>query len=149
MDLSQRFTQDLKNAIRSGDNLRRDVLRLLLSALHYEEIEKRRPLDGGEINQLIQRQSRQRRESIQGFKRGNRKDLVERETDELSILEDYLPPQKSREEIVEIVLQVIRELGPVGSGDKGKVMGVLMPRLQGSVDGRLVNSVVTEILSDK
>ena len=149
MDLSEQLNQDIKSSMRSGDTLRRDVLRLLVSALHYEEIEKGRPLNPTETAQLLQRQSRQRKDSIQEFEKGGRQDLVDREASELVIVEEYLPPQKSREEIIEIAMQVIQELGPISSGDKGRVMGALMPRLLGAADGGLVNSVVTEILSDK
>ena len=149
MDLSELLKQDIISAMRSGDNLRRDVLRLLVSALHYEEIEKGRLLNASEAGQFLHRQARQRRDSIQEFEKGNRKDLVEREASELAILEAYLPPQKSREEIIEIAMQVIEELSPIGPGDKGRVMGALMPRLLGTADGGLVNSVVTEILSGK
>lgn len=149
MHLSEQLNQDIKSAMRSGDNLRRDVLRLLVSALHYEEIEKGRPLNATETAQFLQRQTRQRKDSIQEFEKGGRQDLVDREASELEIVGEYLPPQKSREEILEIALQVIEELGPSNSGDKGKVMGALMPRLLGTADGGLVNSVVTEILSSK
>ena len=147
MDLSERLNQDIKSSMRSGDNLRRDVLRLLVSALHYEEIEKGRPLNTSETTQFLHRQARQRKDSIQAFEKGNRKDLVEREASELTILQAYLPPQKSREEIFDIAMLVIEELDPIGPGDKGRVMGALMPRLSGTADGELVNSVVTEILS--
>ena len=149
MDLSEQLNQDIKSSMRSGDTLRRDVLRLLVSALHYEEIEKGRALDTTETAQFLQRQSRQRKDSIQEFQKGGRQDLVDREASELIIVEEYLPPQKTREEILEIAMQVIQELAPISSGDKGRVMGSLMPRLLGTADGGLVNAVVTEILSDK
>ena len=149
MDLSEQLNQDIKSSMRSGDTLRRDVLRLLVSALHYEEIEKGRSLNTTETAQFLQRQSRQRKDSIQEFQKGGRQDLVDREASELIIVEEYLPPQKSREEILEIAMQVIQELGPISAGDKGRVMGALMPRLLGTADGGLVNAVVTEILSDK
>ena len=102
MDLSEQLNQDIKSSMRCGDTLRRDVLRLLVSALHYEEIEKGRPLNPTETAQLLQRQSRQRKDSIQEFEKGGRQDLVDREASELVIVEEYLPPQKSREEIIEI-----------------------------------------------
>ena len=146
MSLDERLSQELTAAIRAGDTLRRDVLRLVRNAIKYEEIAQGRPLEEDESLQVLQRQGKQRRESIEEFRRGNRADLVERESAELKILEEYLPAQMSREEISELARQAIQEMGAGGPGDRGKVMGRLMSQFRGKAEGTTVNEVVTELL---
>ena len=146
MPLQERLTSDLKAALRARATLERDVLRFTLSALQYEEKAQGRPLEEQEALAVLQREARKRRESIKLFEQGGRQELVDKETAELAVLETYLPAQKSREEIAELALQTIREVGATGPGDRGKVMGRLMPQLRGQADGALVNTVVSELL---
>ena len=144
--LKERLNSDLKQAMKSGDNLRRSVLRLLLSAIKNAEIAKRADLEEGDILGIVAKESRQRQESIDAFKQGNRQDLVAKEEAELAVLKEYLPQQMSRQEIIEAARQVIEEVGAQGPGDKGKVMPKLIAQLKGRADGREINAVVTELL---
>ena len=146
VSLKEGLNSDLKQAMKSGDNLRRSVLRLLLAAIKNAEIAKRATLEGGDILGIIAKEARQRQESIDAFKQGNRQDLVAKEEAELAVLKEYLPQQMSREEIIEAAQQVIEEVGAQGPGDKGKVMPKLIAQLKGKADGREINAVVTELL---
>ncbi len=145
--LKEKLTEDLKQAMRSGNTVKRSTIRLLMSAIQNAEIAKKAELDDSGILGIIAKEARQRRESIEAFKSGNRQDLVEQEEAELAILEGYLPPQMSREEISETARRVIQEVGARGPGDKGKVMPKLIGELKGQADGREINAVVTELLS--
>lgn len=145
--LKEKLTEDLKQAMRSGDTSKRSTIRLLLSAIHNAEIAKKAELDDGDILGIIAKEIRQRRESIEAFKSGNRQDLADTEEAEIAALEIYLPPQMSHEEISEVARRVIEEAGARGPGDKGKVMPKLIGELKGKADGREINAVVTELLS--
>ncbi len=145
-NLKQRLTDDIKQAIKGGDTVKRDILRLLMSSVKNAEITKRADLDDGDILGIIAKEVRQHQESIESFKQGNRQDLVAKEEAEMAILQGYLPQQMTREEIVEAARQVIGEVGAQGPGDKGKVMKELMPKLKGKADGKEINEVVTELL---
>ena len=147
MGLKERLDDDLKRAIREQDALRRTALRSLRSEVHNEEIALQKPLDDDDgIIGVISRQVRQRRESISEFRKGNREDLVEREEADLAILLNYLPPQLTRGELAGLAEAVIGEVGAQGPGDKGKVMGKLMPQVRGKAEGSAVNEVVTGLL---
>ena len=147
MPLKDRLDEDLKSAIRAQDALRRNVLRSLRSEVHNEEIAQQKPLeDDDAIIGVISRQVRQRRESISEFRKGRRDDLVQREESELAVLLEYLPQQLTPEEIADMVRDAVSEVGARGPGDKGRVMGKLMPMVRGRADGSVVNEVVTGIL---
>jgi uncharacterized protein YqeY len=146
MGVEERFREELKTAMRGGDTLRRDVIRFALSALNYEEKAKLRPLEEEEKVAVLQRQAKQRRESIDEFKKGNRQDLVDKESAELRLLEEYLPALMDRDAITQHARQAIQDVGAAGPGDRGKVMGRLMPQLRGQADGNAVNEVVSELL---
>ena len=147
MGLKERLDEDLKKAIREQNALRRTVLRTIRSEVHNEEIALQKPLDDDDgIVGVISKQVRQRRESIYEFRKGQREDLVEREEAELAILLDYLPPQLTSEELTVLVQGVIQDMGVQGPGDKGKVMGRLMPQVKGKADGSVVNEVVSKLL---
>ena len=146
MGLRERLEEDLKKAMRERDVPRRSVLRLIRSELHNEEIALQRHLDDDGMIGVISRQLRQRRESIYEFRKGQREDLAQREEDELAILQEYLPQQLTVEEITALVQGIIRETGSQGLGDKGKVMGKLMPQVKGKAEGSVVSEVVTKLL---
>jgi uncharacterized protein YqeY len=146
MSLKDTFSDDLKQALRQGDDVRKRTLRLLLSAVHNAEIEKGGPLDDGGLLAVVAKQAKQRRESAEEFRKGARNDLVEREEAEAAVLEEYLPPAMSREEIAEAARKVIDETGASGPQDIGKVMPVLMKQLSGRAEGRDINAVVRELL---
>ncbi len=145
--LKQKLSDDLKQAMRSGDTIKRGAIRMLMAAINYAEIARQAMLEDSDIFGVIAKEVRQRRESIEAFKQGNRQDLVDKEEAELAILQEYLPQQMTREEVVEAARKVIAEVGAEGPGDKGKVMPVLMAQLKGQADGREINEVVSELLS--
>jgi uncharacterized protein YqeY len=147
-NLKQRLTDDIKQAMKDGDTVRRSVLRLLMSSVKNAEITKQADLDNSDILGIIAKEVRQHQESIESFKQGNRQDLVVKEEAEMAILQGYLPQQMTREEIVEAARQVIGEVGAQGPGDKGKVMKDLMRKLKGRADGKEINNIVTELLSN-
>ena len=146
--LRQKLLDDLKQAMRSGDKVRRSVIRLVIAAIRNAEIARQTALDDDtDILGIIAKEVRQRRESIEAFKQGERQDLVAQEEAELIILNEYLPRQMTREEIVVAARQVIEGIGAQGPGDKGKVMPQLIAQLKGRADGREINAVVTELLT--
>ena len=146
--LRQKLSDDLKQAMRGGDKVRRSVIRLVMAAIRNAEIAKQADLDDTDILGVIAKEVRQRRESIEAFKQGDRQDLVAQEEVELTILNEYLPRQMTREEVITAARRVIEEVGAQGSGDKGKVMPKLIAQLKGRADGREINAVVTELLQN-
>ncbi len=144
--LKQKLNEDLRQSLRDRDKCRSSVLRLLLSAIHNTEIARQASLEDTDILGVIAKEIKQRKESIEAFKLGNRPDLVAQEEAELAILQGYLPQQMSREEVVDAARKVIEEVGACGPRDKGKVMGKLIPQLKGKAEGQLINQVVSELL---
>ena len=145
--LRQKLGDDLKQAMKSGDEVKRSAIRLLMAAITNTEIARQASLEDADILGIIAKEVRQRKESIEAFKQGNRQDLVAREEAEQAILEEYLPQQVTREEIVEAARRIIEEVGAQGPGDKGKVMPRIITQLKGRADGREINEVVTELLA--
>jgi hypothetical protein len=144
--LKQKLSDDLKQAMRGRDKLRSSVIRLIMAAIKNAEIAKQASLDEADILGIITKEARQRKESIEAFRQGDRQDLVAQEEAELAILKDYLPRQISRDEIIAYARKVIDQVGAQGPRDKGKVMTQLIPQLKGKADGREINAVVTELL---
>lgn len=148
MSLVQRLKGDLNQALRKGEKERVSTLRLLLSNIGNAEIAKGGSLDEPGVLGVIAKQAKQNRESIDAFRQGERSDLVAKEERELSVLQEYLPQPMSSEEIAAAARQAIAEVGAVGPGDKGKVMGKLMPQVKGKADGGEVNAIVSELLAN-
>ncbi len=154
MDLKQRLRHDLREALRAGDERRKSVIRMALAAVTNAEIEKGRQsgqteLEEDEVVAVLRRQAKQRRETIEELEEVSRPDLLAAERKELAILEEYLPEQLSREEIVEEARRVIEELGATGMKHMGPVMGRLMSKLRGRADGSIVNRIVRELLTSQ
>jgi hypothetical protein len=147
MSLQERITSDLQQAQKKGDKARMSALRLIKSGIQYAEIAKGVSLDDAGVIDVINKEVKQRRESIEGFTKGNRSDLVEKEETELAMLLEYLPKQMSREDVIETAKRVLNEVGARGPSDKGKVMSKLMPQVKGKADGREVGSIVDELLA--
>ena len=145
--MKQKLTDDLKQAMRSGDKTKISVIRLVMSAIQNTEIARRTDLSDTDILGVIAKEVKQRQESIDAFKQGERPDLVAKEEAEMAILQPYLPEQVSREEIIAEARRIIEEVGAQGPGDKGKVMPLIIAQLKGKADGREINAVVTELLS--
>jgi len=147
VNLKEKLEADLRQAMKDRDNVKRSTLRLLLAAIKNAEIAKRGSLDNPDILGIVAREVKQRNESIEAFKQGDRQDLVAQEEAEMAILKEYLPRQLSREEVIVEARQVIEEVGAQGPRDKGKVMSRIMSQLKGKADGREINEIVTELLN--
>ena len=148
MSLKDKISDDLKQALRESDDVRKRTLRLLLAAVHNAEIEKGGPLDDSGVLAVIAKQAKQRRESAEEFRKGGRQDLVEREEAEAAVLQAYLPAAMSREEIAAAARKVIAEVGAQGPRDVGKVMPVLVKQLAGRAEGSEISAVVRELLAE-
>ena len=144
--LRDQLREDVRTAMRAKDALRRDTIRLLQAAIKNADIEQRGEVDDAVVLTIIQKQLRQRQDSIEQFEAGGRDDLADRERAEIGVLEAYLPAQMDRDAIMAAAQAVVARTGASGPGDKGKVMGPLMGQLRGKADGRLVNEVVGELL---
>ena len=146
MSLLAQLNEDLKRAMKAKDEVTKDTVRLIKAAVQNAEIEKQATLDDTSANELLARMARQYRESITMYRDNAREDLATKEEAELSIVLGYLPEQLGADEILTMAKAVADEVGAAGPGDKGKLMGKLMPQLRGKADGALVNKVVGELL---
>ena len=144
--LRGKLSDDLRQAMRAGDTVRRDTLRMLIASVNNAEIAKQSALTDADILGVVAKEVRRHQESIDAFKKGNRADLVAKEEAEMAVLQSYLPKQMTRDDIVAAAREVIAAVGAKGMGDKGKVMQQLMPKLKGKADGKDVNDVVTGLL---
>ena|ERR1051326_9007642 len=150
MSLLDRFTEDLKQAMKSRDQLRMDVIRLIKAAVLNREIELKKDLDDAEMTRVMTTLVKQRRESIEHYQKANRHDLANKELQEIAIIEGYLPKALSPEEIAATVDAVIRESGAAGPRDVGTVMKTVMARLVGqAVDGKVISDMVRSKLQSR
>ncbi len=147
MSLKEQLRTDTADAMRDGDKEKRDTLRLLLAAIKQVEIDEKKELSDEEVLAVLDKQAKQRRESIADYGAAGRQDLVLEEEAQLTLIESYLPAQLSREEVSRIAAALIAEVGAQGAKDTGKVMSLLMPQVKGKADGRMVNEVVRELLT--
>lgn len=145
--LKQTVEQQIKEALKAGEALRLSTLRLLLSAINNEEIAKQKELSEEEITSVVQHQAKQRREAIEAYEKGGRVELARKESQELEILNKFLPQQLSEEEVKKNVLEIIAGLSDDDRKSFGKVMGTVMARLKGQTEGNLVGKVVKEVMS--
>jgi uncharacterized protein YqeY len=144
--LKQKLADDLKQAMRDGDKIKRSAIRMAMAAVKNAEIARQAVLEDGDVLGVIAKEIRQRKESIEAFKQGDRQELAAIEEAEMAILEQYLPRQMTRDEITAEARRVIEEVGAESIRDKGKVMPALIAKLKGKADGREINEVVTELL---
>jgi len=142
-----RIEGDLKTALKAGEKRRVSTLRLLLSALKNERIQAQRELTDEEVEAAVRRAVKQRREAIEQYDRGGRRDLVDAETEELGILQAYLPEELSETEVEEAVRSVMAEKGLSSVKDVGLVMKELMARYRGRVDGKRAQEIARRLLS--
>ncbi len=148
---------DLRDAIRSAEDIRKSTLRLLITAIRNAEIPAegataaaaRLDLDDEGVLGVIRREVKQRRDSIEAYTKAGRQDLADKEESELTILAAYLPAQMSRDEIEAVAREIIERVGAVGPPDKSKVMPVIMAELREKAEGREINAVVTDLLAAK
>ncbi len=146
MSLTERLSNDMKQAMKDKDKVRLSVIRMVRTAVKNAEIDKKESLSDAEVMAVLNRELKQRRDSLQAFESAGRQDLIEGVTQEIDVLKDYLPQQLSEEEIRSIVQETIAEVGATGKSDMGKVMSALMPKVTGRADGKLVNQIVQSAL---
>ncbi len=147
MSLKEKISNDLKEAMKTKDVAKRDALRLLSSAMKQIEVDERKELSDEDIIKIIQKQIKQREDSIEQYKKANREDLIEKEQTEIDYYKVYLPKQLSDEELQEEIKVVINEVGATSIKDMGKVMGTASKKLAGKADGKRISEVVKSILS--
>ncbi len=153
MTNKEKILQDTKEAMKAKDELKLSVLRMLSSAIHNREIDKHGELNDEEVAVAIRSEAKKRKDAVEGFKKGGRKDLADKETAELKILETYLPAEMSDEEIEKIIAGVLSDLGiqkpfDLAPGrDFGRVMGEVMKKVKGQAGGDRVSAAVKKLLS--
>ena len=149
MALKDTISQDLKKAMKSGEKLRLETLRMIRAALMEKEIEKRGSDSGmtpeDELG-VLTTAAKKRKESIELFQNGGRPELAEQERKELAIIQEYLPRQMSTEELEKAVRDIVVQVGSAGPGDFGKVMPLVMKQLKGKAEGRLIQETVKKLL---
>ncbi|ABW18786.1 GatB/YqeY domain-containing protein [Alkaliphilus oremlandii] len=146
MSLKQRLADELKEAMKNKNQLRKNVITMIRADVKQIEVDKRVELGDDEIIEIIAKQAKQRRDAIEEFAKGGREDLMEQAKQEVDILMEYLPEQLSEEEVEVIIREVITEIGATSMKEMGKIMAAAMPKLKGRADGKVVNQTVRKIL---
>ena len=149
MSLEERLTDEMRSALRSRDKLRLSVIRMARAAVKNKEIEERKKLDDVVIVRVIDSLVKKGEESLVHFQQANRLDLIEKQEKELEILRSFLPQQLSKDEVLTLVDEAIKETNALDMKDLGKVMKSLMPKIVGRADGKVVHQMVREKLSRK
>lgn len=147
MDISKKINEEMITAAKSRDKVRLSAIRMLKAAVHNKEIDLMRPLNETEMLQILSQIVKQRKDSIEQFTKGGRNDLVEKETAELKVIQEFMPAQITDEEVESLIKKAIAEVGAASVKDMGKVMKVLMPQLTGKADGKIVGEKVKALLS--
>lgn len=147
MSLQERVQTDIAAAMRAGDGLRRDTLRMVVSAAYNVEKREGHPLTDDEYLAVLSREVKTRRESVEAFRAGGREDLATREEAEIAILAGYLPAALSEAEIRALIDEAIATTGAASPRDMGKVMGWLAPKTRGRADGKRVSELVAQALA--
>ncbi len=143
----EQFETELRQAMRSGDDLRKRTLRMVLSAIQLAEVEQRGPLEEAALMAILQKEVKIRHEAIGDADRAGRGDLAQASKDELNLLQTYLPQALTPQELEILARQAISATGAKGPQDMGKVMKELMPKVQGRADGRVVSTLVRDLLT--
>jgi len=146
MSLKETIKSDIIAAMKAKDALKLSTLRLLINTVRNREIDSRTELDEDGVLGVLTSAVKQRRESITQFEGAGRTDLADKEKAELAIIQGYMPQQMGRDEILAAVREAVAGSGAAGPTDMGKVMKVLMPKVKGKADGKLVNELVKEAL---
>ena len=146
-ELQQRINDDVKTAMRNKDKDRLGVLRLITAAFKQKEVDERVELDDTMVLAIMNKMTKQIRDSIDQFEKAGRDDLAAKEAFELNIIQEYLPAQLSEDEISQIIAECVEASGAESAKDMGKVMGLLKPRLQGRADMGKVSGLVKQQLS--
>ncbi|MBZ4663137.1 MAG: GatB/YqeY protein [Caloramator sp.] len=146
MSLKERIQEDWKAAMKNKDRFRANVLNMAKAAILQAEKVDGTKLEDEQVIEVLNKEVKQRRDSIEEFEKGNRQDLVEQTSKEIEILLEYLPQQLTEEEISEIVKEAVNEVQANSIKDMGKVMAIVMPKVKGRADGKLVNQIVKQYL---
>lgn len=146
MDIKTQLNESLKTAMKSGDMTRKDTLRMALAAIKQAEVDNRTTLDDAAVLALLRKEIKNRREAVQEAKKANRPDLISANEAEIAILETFLPPAMSAEELREVVKAAIAEAGAASLGDMGRVMKLVMPKVAGRAPNDAVSAMVKELL---
>jgi len=146
VSIFETISDDLNVALKAGDKNRVSILRMIKSAVKNREIEKKAPLDDDEVKAILKTFVKRGRESIDQFTKAGRTELAEKETQELAVVQNYLPKQLSEEETKSLIADTLKEMEAVGPKDMGKVMKAVMGKAKGLVDGKLANKLLKEIL---
>ncbi|MBQ1657009.1 MAG: GatB/YqeY domain-containing protein [Rhodocyclaceae bacterium] len=149
MNLAERINEDMKAAMRAKDSARLDAIRMLRAAIKQKEVDGRTTLDDAGIVAVIDKLAKQRRDSIDAFRKAGRQDLVDKESAELALLESYLPARLSAEEVAAEVQTLLAELGAAGPADMGRAMGAAKARFAGRADMGAVSAAVKAALAAK
>lgn len=147
LNLLDQLNQDMKSAMKNKEKDKLSVIRMVKSSLQNEQIKLGRELTDDDSLTVLNRELKQRKDSLHEFEQANREDLALKLRDEISVLEVYMPEQLSEEEVAEIVKETITEVNASSKADMGKVMGAIMPKVKGKADGGLVNRLVQQHLS--
>jgi uncharacterized protein YqeY len=147
VDLKAKLNQDLKEALKAKDEVKLRTVRMLLAAIKNFEVEKMGPATDEEIFQIMSKEIKKRQEAIEMYEKGGRPDLAQAEKQEIEVIQSYMPNQLSEEEIRELARKVISEMNLKSPKDVGTAMKVIMPQVKGRADGKLVNKIVSELLS--
>ncbi len=147
MSLAERLQADMTTAMRDGDALRRDTLRMVLAAAHNAQVAARRPLTDDELLGVLSKEAKTRRESIDAFTSAGRADLADKERAEAEVIAGYLPAALSEDELRAMVAEAITTTGASSARDLGKVMGCLSPQIRGRADGKQVSGMVAQELA--
>lgn len=147
MDINIKLNEEMVTATKAKDKIRLSAIRMLKTALHNKEINLMRPLNESEVLQVLSSMIKQRKDSIEQFAKGGRSDLVEKEEAELKVIQEFMPAQMSEDEVDSLIKKAIEEAGAVSVKDMGKVMKILMPKLTGTADGKMVGEKVKAFLS--
>ena len=147
MSLKDRISEDMKAAMKAHEKDRLAVIRMVRSAIRQTEIDGKKDLDDEGVIAVISKELKMRKDSLEEFRKGGRDDLVEKTQAEIDVLLPYLPEQLSEDEVKALVKDAVEQTGAASMKDMGKVMGVLMPKVKGRADGKMVNSIVKGMLS--
>lgn len=147
MELQARLAQELQQAMKAREAVKVSTLRMVISAIRYKEVERKKALSDGEVLEVLATEAKTRRESIDEYKKGGRADLVAKEEAELSLLQTYLPQPLTEAELRELVQRAVATVGAKGPQDMGRVMSALMPQIKGRADGKQAQQFVQQQLS--
>jgi uncharacterized protein YqeY len=150
VNLKERITEDMKSAMRAKDSARLSTIRLLLSAIKQKEVDERIMVDDAQVLAIVEKLIKQRRDSIEQFQRGNRQDLVDQETFEVSVLSAYQPEQASPDEVaaaIDEAIRTVKDSGVGGPAAMGRIMAILKPKLAGRADMSVVSIAVRTALA--